>query len=171
MPKPKSKQELVAGNEELYEDLNKLIDSLSAEEQKQEFPFQHRDRNLRDLLAHLLEWQLMMFDWYEIGMAGGQPKMPASGFSWRTTPKLNQQIWEKYQTKTLKLVRSKLQKSHDRLQKLIQGHSDNELFSKRHYYWTGSTSLGAYMTSAGWSHYGWALKLVRRFAVALMQRS
>lgn len=148
---------------EAFQSLNELLDSLTKIEIEQAFPFQHRDRNVRDVLAHLLEWQQMMLGWYRVGMAGGNPEMPAKGFTWKSTPELNQQIWKKYQSKSLKIVRSHLQKSHDRLQMLVQKHSDKELFTKQLYTWTGSTSLGVYLTAAGWSHYGWALKLIKAF--------
>jgi hypothetical protein len=163
MPKPASKQELLTANADAFVSMFKLIDSLDADEKELEFPFQHRDRNLRDVLAHLMEWQNMLFDWYQIGMSGDQPEMPAKGFSWKTTPELNQQIWKNCQSKSLKLVRKNLQASHHRLQELVQNHPDRELFTRRLYPWTGSTSLGVYLTAAGWSHYGWATKLIRKF--------
>ncbi|HOP45228.1 MAG TPA: ClbS/DfsB family four-helix bundle protein, partial [Flavobacteriales bacterium] len=37
-----------------------------------------------------------------------------------------------------------------------------ELFEKKRYRWTGSTSLGAYLVSATSSHYDWALKLIQK---------
>ena len=39
---------------------------------------------------------------------------------------------------------------------------DEELFTKKKYHWTGSTSLGSYLVSATSSHYDWALKLIRK---------
>jgi hypothetical protein len=44
---------------------------------------------------------------------------------------------------------------------LIGKHTDEELFTKKRYGWTGSTSLGAYLVSATSSHYDWALKTLR----------
>jgi hypothetical protein len=46
---------------------------------------------------------------------------------------------------------------------LAAGHTDAELFTKRRYVWTGSTSLGAYLVSATSSHYAWAAKQLRTF--------
>ncbi|MDP1560021.1 MAG: ClbS/DfsB family four-helix bundle protein [Pirellulaceae bacterium] len=155
MPKPASKTDLLAGNEDAFRSLSDLLAPLSKTQ---------LDRNVRDVLAHLYEWQQMMFQWYQVGMAGGTLVMPAPGFTWQTTPKLNQQIWQSYQSFTLADVRKKLNRSHNKLQKLIEKHSNEELFTKRHYPWTGSTSLGAFLTSAGWSHYNWALKILRKFA-------
>lgn len=163
MPKPASKQELLAANAEAFENLNRLLDSLEPTEIDQEFPFQHRDRNVRDVLAHLLEWQQMLFGWYKVGMAGRKPEMPAKGFTWKMTPELNLQIWKSYQLSTLTEVRTKLRNSHRKLQKLIEQHSPEELFTKRLYPWTGSTSLGVYLTAAGWSHYQWAFRLLHKF--------
>ena len=39
---------------------------------------------------------------------------------------------------------------------------DDELFEKKRYKWTGSTSLGAYLVSATSSHYDWAFKLIKK---------
>ncbi len=47
-------------------------------------------------------------------------------------------------------------------QKLIEKHSDVELFEKKRYKWTGTTSLGAYLISSTSSHYDWAIKLIKR---------
>ena len=82
----------------------------------------------------------MMLGWYETGMAGGKPVMPADGHTWRTTPALNQDIWESFQATDLATVREDLDASHKRLGALIRSHDDEELFEKRRYVWTGSTS-------------------------------
>jgi len=164
MAKPTSKIELLAANVEAFQSLQILLATRTKAQLVTEFSFPHRDRNVRDVFAHLHEWQQMLFGWYQVGMAGKTPVMPAPGFTWQTTPELNQQIWLKYQSVTLTDVRQKLNRSHNKLQKTIEKHSDNELFTKRYYHWTGSTSLGSYLTSAGWSHYNWALKLLRKFS-------
>ena len=44
---------------------------------------------------------------------------------------------------------------------LIEKHTDDELFTKKKYEWTGTTSLGAYLISATSSHYDWGLKTVK----------
>jgi len=44
---------------------------------------------------------------------------------------------------------------------LIEKHNDDELFTKKKYEWTGTTSLGSYFISATSSHYDWGLKTVK----------
>ena len=44
---------------------------------------------------------------------------------------------------------------------IIGKHSDEELFTKKKYQWTGTTSLGAYLIGSTSSHYDWALKTIK----------
>jgi hypothetical protein len=103
-----------------------------------------------------------MLEWYAIGMKGGKPDIPAKGYTWKTTPALNRKIWETYRTTGLKKARKLLDKSFNDVQKIIKKHSNTELFEKKKYKWTGTTSLGAYLISATSSHYDWALKLMKK---------
>ncbi len=162
MPRPKTKEELITLSQKNYTKLNDYIDSLSEEAQNAEFPEGTMNRNISDVLAHLHHWHLMMLDWYTIGMKGEKPDMPAKGYTWKTTPQLNRWIWEKYNTTRLEKAWEMLQDSYLKLQHIIQNHSNDELFEKKRYKWTGSTSLGAYLVSATSSHYDWALKLIKK---------
>ena len=88
--------------------------------------------------------------------------MPAKGYTWKTAPKLNRKIWEQYRHSPLSEVKHKLATSHQSVCELIDSHTNEELFEKKHYKWTGSTSLGAYLISATSSHYDWATKLIKK---------
>jgi hypothetical protein len=44
---------------------------------------------------------------------------------------------------------------------IIEKHTDEELFTKKKYAWTGTTSLGSYLISATSSHYDWGLKTIK----------
>ena len=88
--------------------------------------------------------------------------MPAPGYTWKDTPLVNLKIWEDSQSIPLKKAKKQLAQSYAEIQAIIQQHSDEELFEKKRYKWTGSTSLGAYLISATSSHYDWARKLIRK---------
>lgn len=162
MPRPKNKEELIHLSNANYNQLNQLINNLSPELQRSEFPEGTMNRNIRDVLAHLHQWHLMLHDWYTVGMKGDKPDMPAKGYTWKTTPELNRKIWEDYQKTTLDEAMSLFQQSFELMQQIIHRHTDEELFQKKRYKWTGSTSLGAYMVSATSSHYDWAIKLIKK---------
>jgi hypothetical protein len=104
----------------------------------------------------------LMKDWYEIGMSGQKPNIPAPGYTWKTVPQLNHWIREQYAQVKLSDLKSMLSDSHTTMINLIKEHNDEELFEKKRYSWTGTTSLGAYFISATSSHYDWALKLIAK---------
>ncbi|MEN0047402.1 MAG: ClbS/DfsB family four-helix bundle protein [Bacteroidota bacterium] len=162
MPKPKSKEELLSISQEKYKVLLELVNSYPEEDVNKEFPEGTMNRNIRDVLAHLHQWHLMMLEWYNVGMRGEKPFMPAKGYTWKTLPDLNRKIWQDYQHTDLKKVKEKLDQSYQHVQQLIAQHTNEELFEKKKYHWTGSTSLGAYLISNTSSHYHWAIKQIKK---------
>ncbi len=145
-----------------FNKLMRFLDDCSTQQLTREFPSQYLNRNIRDVLAHLYHWHTMFLEWYTTGMKGGQPEMPAKGYTWKMIPALNQRIREQYSRTRLKDIRLRLQTSHEQILKLIDKHTNDELFEKKKYAWTGSTSLGQYLVSATSSHYDWALKLIKK---------
>ena len=162
MPRPKTKDELLDLSQDNFQKLNEFIDGLDAAKRRSEFPPGTMNRNICDVLAHLHEWHLMMLSWYEVGMSGEKPEMPAKGYTWNTTPDLNRVIWERYKNSDFDDIRGRLNKSHDKTMDIISSHTNDELFEKKRYKWTGSTSVGQYFVSATSSHYDWALKLIKK---------
>lgn len=162
MSRPKNKEELLHLSRQKFEDLNALINSLSEEGRDKEFPEGTMNRNIRDVLGHLNQWHVMLLEWYEAGMQDKKPDIPAKGYTWKDTPALNKKIWEGNLNTNLAETRKKFEKSHFDVHAIIERHSNDELFDKMKYKWTGSTSLGAYLVSATSSHYDWAIKLIKK---------
>ena len=162
MARPKNKSDLVALSNKNYEKLLSYVDSFPENELEAEFPEGTLNRNIRDVLAHLHHWHLMVMDWYEVGMKGEKPDIPAKGYNWRTLPDLNKKIRKQYETTGLNEVRNMLGDSFAEIQNLIENHSDDELFERKRFKWTGNNALGAYFVSVSSSHYDWAYKLIKR---------
>jgi hypothetical protein len=162
MPRPKTKTELLELSAKNYEKLMALINAKSAEVQKKEFPEGYLNRNIRDVLCHLNHWHLMMKDWHDAGMRGKKPEIPAKGYTWKTTQDLNMVIQMQYENTPLDEAKNLLADSYDQIQDIIKQYSNDELFEKKRYKWTGTTSLGAYLVSATSSHYDWAYKLIKK---------
>ena len=162
MPRPANKTELLDLSKKNYEILMHYIDILPLARQNATFPKGTMNRNLRDVLMHLHHWHLLMIDWYTVGMKGQKPDMPAEGYTWNNTPDLNKWIWQKYQDTSFDEACRHLKSSHKKVQNIIGTHTNEELFEKKRYKWTGTTSLGAYLVSATSSHYDWALKLIKK---------
>lgn len=160
MTRPPIKFQLLKQSQDNFQKLNTLVDSIH--DPDREFAVGSMNRNVRDVLAHIHHWHLMMLDWYEKGMQGVKPEIPAKGYPWKSTLHLNHKIWEDYNITELDDLREKLINSHIELTYITQKHSEAELFEKKKYKWTGSTSLGAYLIGATSSHYDWAIKLIKK---------
>ncbi|MEL6696043.1 MAG: ClbS/DfsB family four-helix bundle protein [Bacteroidota bacterium] len=169
MPRPKNKADLLLQSQQNFDKLMSFLADFSHTELNSEFPEGTMNRNVRDVLGHLYYWHLMMLRWYEEGMQGIKPAIPAEGYTWKTTPALNRHIWEACQSTDLDMTLRLFRGSHERVHALIGQHTDEELFEKKRYKWTGSTSLGAYLVSATSSHYDWAFKLIKKAYKGMMQ--
>jgi hypothetical protein len=103
----------------------------------------------------------MMLRWYNDGMNGRMPIIPREGYTWRTLPAMNRLVWKDYQTTSLDKAFKLLAKSHEEIMNIVRRHSDKDLFTKRKYKWTGTTSLGSYLVSTLSSHYDWGIKTLK----------
>ena len=162
MPVPKTKAELLHQSEEHYKALMEYIGSFSKEERDSEFPPGTMNRNIRDVLAHLYHWHTLFLEWYRIGMQGDIPDKPAKGYSWKDTKQLNLDIWENYQRHDIEEIIKLLDASHNDVHAIIKQHSGIELFEKKKFKWTGSSSLSTYLRSNTSSHYRWAYNLIKK---------
>lgn len=121
------------------------------------------DWSVKDILNHLHVWHELFFTWYREGMAGRKPAIPAPGFSFKDTPALNEKIYRDNKDLDYAEVVSRLGQSHRQAMDMLAGHTDDELFTKQRYAWTGSTSLGAYFIGSLSSHYEWAGGLIKKW--------
>lgn len=162
MGRPKNKEELLLLSSANFMKLMDMVEGDPKDVQEVEFPEGYLNRNVKDVLAHLHEWHNMLISWYQEGMKGIKPHMPKEGYTWKTLPDLNRKIWQTYKDFKFDEVLNMLKASHKKLEDLIDSHSDEELFTKKKFKWTGSTSMGAYLISSTSSHYDWAYRLIKK---------
>jgi hypothetical protein len=162
MSRPKSKEELVNQNADIYKNLLAVVEGMSKEEFHADLYPEKLYKNTRDVLAHLHHWHLMMERWYTEGMKGIKPAIPGLGYTWKTTPDLNVEIKKKYESESPEKMLKQFKETAQRMFKLIEGHSNEELFEKKRYKWTNTTSMGAYFISATSSHHEWAVKFLKK---------
>jgi len=160
MPKPINKQQLLDEAQKKYEALERQFASLTPEEMVR--PEVIGTWSIKDILAHLLEWQKMLLDWYEAELRGETPAVPAEGYNWSQLPALNQAIYERCRDTALDDVRSQLDASHKHMLEVVASLSEEELFTPGRYAWIGINTLASYVDSCAGDHYRWALTGIRR---------
>lgn len=161
MARPTNKQDLIAAANSQFDKLWTLIDSMPEEKRLGTFSFEDRDRNLRDVLVHLYEWHQLLLNWLRSNHAGSTVNFLPKPYNWKTYPQMNVEFWKKHQTTPLEEAVVLLKKSHADVMALIEPFTDEELFTKKHFPWTGTTNLGSYCISATSSHYDWAMKKLK----------
>lgn len=80
---------------------------------------------------------------------------------WKTYGEMNVAIWKRHQNTSLEKAKEMLAESHKKVLEMAAGYSNEELFTKKYYSWTGTTDLGSYFVSTCASHYEWAIKKIK----------
>jgi hypothetical protein len=157
-----SEEELLFQSDESFSRLLDLIDTFPEDYKNKIYAkdeLNDRDRTFADVICHLHEWHLMRKNWYEEGISG---KKPSLSYSLQMLPSINKSIWEKYKGTELKKAITLFKKSHKDIMALINKHSDEELFTKNKYNFTGSTTLGVYFFYNTADHYNWGFKTIEK---------
>lgn len=182
MPRPQNKADLLALAEKNYDELVKFIGSMSDAEKNTSFDFSSlnkkeahwsRDKNARDVICHLVEWHKLLFKFVAENTKNGSGGKSENGkpaivyqflpepYNWKNYGDMNRAIWQDCQEIPLEKALSDFAESHRKVLELAASFSDEELFAKKHFAWTGTTNLGAYFISTTCSHYDWALKKLK----------
>jgi hypothetical protein len=115
-----------------------------------------------DLVAHLAEWHRMFLRWFREGEDGGQPALPAPGYKWNETPRLNRDIWEKHRGREYSVVNAEFEATYREILDLLTRLPEAAIFEAGQYQWTGKNGLVTYVGANTASHYRFAQKAVKR---------
>jgi hypothetical protein len=174
MPRPTTKPDLIDVANTQFEKLWQMIESMTVDERNAAFNFgadflqrqkeAHwgRDKNLRDVLIHLYEWHQLLLNWVKSNQNGESKSFLPEPYNWKTYSQMNAGFWEKHQATTYAQSRKMLKESHAKVLASIETFSNDELFFKGHFSWTGTSTLGSYCISATSSHYEWAMKKIKQ---------
>lgn len=173
MARATTKTDLTIAANEQFEKMWKLIETMSEEQQKATFSEEmatagkeahwSRDKNLRDILVHLYEWHNLLITWIKANSSGATKPFLPEPYNWKTYPAMNVEFWKKHQSTPLIDAKKMLIDSHKNVMSLIDSFSNDELFTKGIFAWTGTSTLGAYCVSATSSHYDWAIKKIKKY--------
>lgn len=160
MPKPINKSELLAESQAEYEALEGFLAGLTPEQMAQ--PGALGEWAVKDVLAHLLEWQAMFLGWYAAGLRGETPRLPHPDYKWNQTPALNQMIFEKHCARPLDEILAEFRASHQQTMALAEELSEDDLFTAGRFPWANPHRMATFFTSTLGSHYRWARTGIRK---------
>ena len=131
MPKPQNKDELLQAIEEERRKLNQSFEALTDDEMTQ--PGACEAWSVKDILAHLVDWERRGLRWYRAGLRGEVPKLPDENYNWRQTPDLNHAIYLKYKDLPLEEILKIYKTTHQETMKALEGMSEEDLFNPNVY--------------------------------------
>ena len=157
MAKPTNKQELIAAMQVGYEKLNEQISKLDPAAATAPFGFVAdpkkcgvrwlHDRCLRDLLAHLYEWQVLMRIFVQ-NIRDGQPKDYLPDEYRKNYHEMDRMLVERHQSTSLDEAKRLLEQTH---------------------HTTYTTTMAAYFDSVTTSPYSQAVKLLKLHAKTIKE--
>lgn len=156
MSRPLNKTQLLESIQKEYAALEKFLAPLTAEQMA--FAPAPGAWAVKDILLRLVEWLQMFFRWYEAGLRGETPAVPALGYKWSQLPALNQAIYEKYRDLTSDEALALFRESHQKTIQFIETLSEADLTAPGLYAWMNQNTLMSYLNSTTAAHYVWALK-------------
>jgi len=155
----KTKRELLESIRTTRKLLEKKFSKLTAKQMV--WPGSMDDWSVKDILAHLVDWEQRFIEWYKAGKKGDIPETPAPGYTWRELPKLNQKGYLHHKDETLEKVQEQFEKSYQEITKLVEGMTEQEIFEAKYYEWTGESPLLPWIAANTSSHYNWARRNIR----------
>ncbi|EFW37833.1 hypothetical protein HMPREF9554_01688 [Treponema phagedenis F0421] len=176
MARAQSKTDLLKDSESNFSILMEIIKNMNEKELNAEFNLDvsvnkkeahwQRDKNIRDVLIQLYEWQELLLHWIHSNMTGEEKPFLPEPYNWKTYGEMNISFWKKHQQTSCNDAIKLLEQSHKKVMTEIEKFSNEELFQKGKFKWTGTTTLGSYCVSSASSHYDWAIKKIKFFRKA-----
>jgi hypothetical protein len=154
-----NKSELLSAIHDERQTLEKKIAGFSPVEMV--WPGAMGEWSVKDILAHLVDWEQRFIGWYEAGKRGESVQTPAPGMTWRDMSLLNQQGFEKHRYETLEKVLSDFDRSFSQILALLKTMTEDEIFTPGYYSWTNKSSLAGWISSNTDNHYLWASKVIK----------
>ncbi len=109
--------------------------------------------SVKDLLAHIIDWEQRMLQWINESFSGIVPQRPAPGMTWDDLDKLNQQTYLDNKDRPLDEVISTSEESYSRVLNVIQDLTDEDLFDGSRFAWREGDPLWHMVAANTWWHY------------------
>jgi len=160
MAKPTTKEKLLEEIHAQRAALEKFLRPL--DEAAMSHPGAVAEWSVKDVLAHLAEWEQLLLVWYQAGLRGETPPLPAEGYNWGQMDDLNQAIYEKYSGWSLGEVQAYYRDSYRQVLEAVESMAESDLFTKGRFAWTKANALVDYVIPCTSEHYQWARREMRK---------
>jgi hypothetical protein len=168
MPKLISKAQAIDKLETERRRLEQNLASLSENDMLQ--PGVVGEWSVKDVLAHLADWEQHFLDWYATDQRGETPHPPAPGLTWkpRDLDILNRRIFVKHRNRSLSKILAEFRNMHKRFMATVQAIPEKDIVAKARFAWIGKSAMYSWLTAYA-NHDRWAKTKVRELIKAHQQ--
>jgi len=118
--------------------------------------------SVKDLLAVRAWWTEHVVDWIEAGRRGDRPIIPAAGYKWNETPRLNADVVRATRGESYRSVRARLERGFERVMRTIDSLDDRQLLDAGVFGWAGNHPVSRWISLNTARQYTTARTFVRR---------
>ncbi len=155
----KSKQELLLLALKEFEKLYRLLDILPA---GLRLELDDEGVSPKDIVAHRAHWIDLFLGWYLDGQEEKTVYFPAEGYKWNETKRYNADLRARQKGMTWTEAGALLERNHNKLLRLIESLSDDQLYSAPMKGANNAWPTGRWAEAAGPSHFRSATKYFRQ---------
>jgi hypothetical protein len=148
---PKSKQEIIDFIENERRQLDAVISTLTEDQLLAQGI--EGNRNVKDLIAHITDWEGRMVQWVNESFSGIVPQRPAPGMTWDDLDKLNEQTYLANKDKTPTEVLSASANSYAQALEAVKRMTEQDLFDGSRFAWRDGDPMWHMVAANTWWHY------------------
>ena len=152
MPQPKTKAHILKRLQAERRHLEQNLAALSPEDMLR--PGVVGEWSVKDVLAHLADWEAHMLVWVETARRGDPVEGPDPDLNWRRFDLFNQRIYEAHRDQSLDDVLEYFRSAHRRFMDMVEAMPEDEMLPPSRYPFTEQGAiydwLGAYAAHDLW---------------------
>ena len=150
-PEPSTKQEILDLIDTERNNLNKAISGLS--EAQMLAPGLDGERTVKDVLAHIAAWELLMVQWLKESYAGLTPQRPAPGEPWDDLDQLNENMYLEYKDRPLAEILAMSEAASTQADQAVHAMTEKDLFDGSRFAWRNGDPMWHMVAANTWWHY------------------
>jgi hypothetical protein len=111
------------------------------------------DWSVKDILAHITDWELRMVRWIEESQRGEVPQRPEPGMTWDDLDQLNDRIFRLNKDRPLRDVVADFHASFQKALEAVDSPTEADLLDPERFEWRDGDPMWQMVAANTWWHY------------------
>jgi hypothetical protein len=151
MDEPMTKTKILEMIQSGRKSLESTLSQLSEEQMTQ--PGVQNDWSVKDILAHITEWERRTVQWIHESLRGEVPQRPAPGMAWDDLDGLNEQIYMLNKDRPLSEVLDDFRSAHHQSLQAVEALTEEDLIDPQRFAWRAGEPMWHMVAANTWLHY------------------